>query len=386
MRSVAIVGCGVTKFGRSDKTVVDLLTEASLAAIDDAGLDGTRFDDVFVGNMASGEFEGISGLANLLVSELGLEPASAMKVEYTSASGGAAFYAGWMAVASGQSDLALVAGGEKMTSASTGEATEIIASLVHPWERAQGVTLPSLAGLVARAYLAEFGATREALAAIAVKNHSNGALNPNAHFQKRITIEDVLSSPVISDPLRLYDFCPITDGAAALVLAPLKKAHAPVEKSVVVGGIGAATDTQTLQERANVVRLPSVRLAAERAYHMARIGPGDIDVAELHDMATIMEVVQSEELGFFPPGKGWDAAERGFTTLDGQLPINTSGGLKAKGHPLGATGVAQIAEIMQQIRGRCGPRQVEAGIGLACNVAGFGNGSIVTILRRWDRG
>src|SRR3990170_898528 len=164
MRSVAIVGCGVTKFGRSDKTVVDLLTEASLAAIDDAGLDGTRFDDVFVGNMASGEFEGISGLANLLVSELGLEPASAMKVEYTSASGGAAFYAGWMAVASGQSDLALVAGGEKMTSVSTGEATEIIASLVHPWERAQGVTLPSLAGLVARAYLAEFGATRAARA------------------------------------------------------------------------------------------------------------------------------------------------------------------------------------------------------------------------------
>ncbi|TLZ96233.1 MAG: thiolase family protein, partial [Methanobacteriota archaeon] len=362
-----------------------LLAEASLAAMDDAGLDGVRFDDVFVGNMASGEFEGISGLANLLVSELGLEPASAMKVEYTSGSGGAAFRAGWIAVASGQSELALVAGGEKMTSASTKEATEIIASLAHPWEKAQGVTMPSLAGLLARAYIARFGATREALAAIAVKNHSNGALNPNAQFQRRITIEDVLNSPVISDPLRVYDFCPITDGAAALVLAPVE-AQPPAEKSVVVSGIGAATDTQTLQERADVLRMASVRVAGERAYRMAGIGPEDIDVAELHDMATILEVVESEELGFFPPGKGWDAAERGITKLDGPLPINTSGGLKAKGHPVGATGVAQIAEIAQQLQGRCGPRQVEAGIGLACNVAGFGSGSIVTVLRRSDHG
>ena len=385
MRSVAIVGCATTKFGRSDKDVVGLLAEASLAAMDDAGLDGVRFDDVFVGNMASGEFEGISGLANLLVSELGLEPASAMKVEYASGSGGAAFRAGWMAVASGQSELALVAGGEKMTSASTKEATEIIASLAHPWEKAQGVTMPSLAGLLARAYIARFGATREALAAIAVKNHSNGALNPNAHFQTRITIEDVLNSPVISDPLRVYDFCPITDGAAALVLAPVE-AQPPAEKSVVVSGIGAATDTQTLQERADVLRMASVRVAGERAYRMAGIGPEDIDVAELHDMATILEVVESEELGFFPPGKGWDAVERGITKLDGPLPINTSGGLKAKGHPLGATGVAQIAEIAQQLQGRCGPRQVEAGIGLACNVAGFGSGSIVTVLRRSDHG
>ena len=385
MRSVAIVGCATTKFGRSDKDVVGLLAEASLAAMDDAGLDGVRFDDVFVGNMASGEFEGISGLANLLVSELGLEPASAMKVEYASGSGGAAFRAGWMAVASGQSELALVAGGEKMTSVSTKEATEIIASLAHPWEKAQGVTMPSLAGLLARAYIARFGATREALAAIAVKNHSNGALNPNAQFQRRITIEDVLNSPVISDPLRVYDFCPITDGAAALVLAPVE-AQPPAEKSVVVSGIGAATDTQTLQERADVLRMASVRVAGERAYRMAGIGPGDIDVAELHDMATILEVVESEELGFFPPGKGWDAVERGITKLDGPLPINTSGGLKAKGHPVGATGVAQIAEIAQQLQGRCGPRQVEAGIGLACNVAGFGSGSIVTVLRRSDHG
>lgn len=385
MRQVAIVGSGVTKFGRSDKTVVDLLTEASLAAMAEAGPDRTRFDSVFVGNMASGEFEGISGLANLLVSELGLEPASAMKVEYTSGSGGAAFYAGWMAVASGQSEMALVAGGEKMTSVATKEATEIIASLAHPWEKAQGVTMPSLAGLLARAYLARFGATREGLAAIAVKNHANGALNPSAQFQKRITIQDVLTSPVVSDPLRVYDFCPITDGAAALVLAPVNE-HTPPEESVVVGGIGAATDTQTLQERPNVLSMSSVRLAGEKAYRMAGIGPGDIDVAELHDMATILEVVESEDLGFFPPGKGWDAAERGITTLDGPLPINTSGGLKAKGHALGATGVAQIAEIREQLRGRCGPRQVEARIGLACNVAGFGNGSIVSVLKRGNRG
>jgi len=382
MRPVAVIGCGVTKFGKSSKNVVELLTEASLEAIDDAGVDEESFDDVFVGNMASGEFEGISGLANQLVSELSLEPASAMKVEYTSGSGGAAFYAGWTAVASGLSDLALVVGGEKMTSASTAEAAEVVASLTHPMERAQGVTLPSLAGLVARAYMERFGATREALAKVAVKNHYNGSLNPKAQFQKKITVEDVINSPVICDPLRLYDYCPITDGAAAVVLSPLEKVRSRVDAPVVVAGIGAATEKRILQERENLLILSSVKKAAEKAYEMARLGPRDIDVAEVHDMATILEVLMTEDLGFFPKGEGWRAADNGDTSLDGRLPINTSGGLKAKGHALGATGVAQIAEVMMQIQGRCEQRQVKADVGLTLNMAGFGYGSIVTILRR----
>jgi len=370
----------MTKFGRSSKTVLELLTEAALKAIDDAGLHDKPFDEVFVGNMASGEFEGLSGIANALVSELSLEPAAAMKIENTSASGGAAVYAGWLSVTCGKSDLALVVGGEKMTSASTQEVTSIIASLTHREEWTQGVTLPSLAALAARAYMQKYGATRNALAMVAVKNHYNGSLNPNAHFQKRITAEDVVNSPVVCDPLRLYDYCPISDGAAAVVLAPLELARKLVEKPVVIAGIGAATDAHTLQERPNLDSMSAVRVAGEKAYRMAGKTPSDIDVAELHDMATILEIMQAEELGFFPKGEGWKAAEQGITSLKGRLPINTSGGLKAKGHPIGATGVAQVSEITMQIQGRCGERQVKASTGLTCNVAGFGNGAVVAIL------
>jgi acetyl-CoA C-acetyltransferase len=380
MRDVAVVSFGLTKFGRHGGSVVDLLALACYGAMEDAAIQPTEVDALLVANMSSGEFEGRSGIANFLVSELGLEPSFSSKVENTSGSGGAAFLWGWTGVASGLYDAVLVAGGEVMTVVDRGKATDIIASLTHPVERAQGISLPGYAGLMARAYLSRYDCPREALAHVAVKNHYNGSRNPYAQFQKEVSLERALSSPMVAEPLRLYDFCPITDGAAAVLLCPLDAAESYTDKPVRVRGIAGATDTHVVHEREDLTAMKAVRLAAEKAYAMAGVGPDDVDVAEVHDMATILEVVQTEELGFFPRGEGWRAAMEGVTSLRGAKPVNTSGGLKAKGHPLGATGVAQVAEVTAQLQGRAGERQVEAVRGLTCNVAGFGNNVIVTIL------
>jgi acetyl-CoA acetyltransferase len=382
MRQVAIVGVGLTKFGKHEKNVIQLLADASLAALKDSRTEEETFDDVFVANFASGEFEGKTGIANALTSELALEPAFASKIENTSGSGGAALYLGWMSVASGQSDLVLVAGGEKMSSVPTEAATDIIATLTHEEEYKQGVSLLSFAGLMTRHYLERYGAPREALAKVAVKNHENASLNPNAQFQKTITVEQVLSSPIIADPLRLYDFCPITDGAAAVVMVPAERAKSFTERPVLVSGIGGATDTHVVSEREDLTVLKAVKRAADKAYAASGKTPKHIQVAELHDMFTLMEIVQSEDLGFFGKGEGWKAVDAGITRRDGRLPINTSGGLKAKGHPIGATGVAQAVEVVSQLQGRCGARQVDASVGLTCNVAGFGNNAVVSILER----
>lgn len=380
MRDVAVVGVGWTPFGVHDRSVVDLLAEAGDAALADAAVDPTEVDALLVANMASGEFEGRSGIANALVSELALEPAFASKVENTSGSGGAAFLWGWTGVASGLHERVLVTGGERMSSVDRARATEIIASLTHPVEAATGVSLPAYAGLMARAYLDRYDVPREALAHVAVKNHANGVLNPNAQFRKEITVEKALASPLIADPLRLYDYCPITDGAAAVLLCPWEAADGFPHRPVRVRGVAGATDTHVVHERADPTRMEAVHRAAQRAYAMADRGPEDVEVAEVHDMATILEVVQTEELGFFPRGEGWKAAVAGVTGRDGALPVNTSGGLKAKGHPLGATGVAQVGEVVTQLQGRAGDRQVDAALGLTCNVAGFGNNVIVSLL------
>lgn len=382
VRQVAIVGTGLTKFGKHEKNIVQILADASLAALRDSKTEREKFDGVFVANFASGEFEGKTGIANALTSDMALEPAFASRIDNTSGSGGAALYLGWMSVASGQSDMVLVAGGEKMTSVPTDVATDVIASLTHEEEYKQGVSLLSFAGLMARHYLERYDAPREVLAKVAVKNHENASLNPNAQFQKIITVEQALASPIIADPLRLYDFCPITDGAAAVVMVPAERARSFTERPVLISGMGGATDTHVVSEREDLTVLNAVRRASEKAYAASGRTPNDIQVAELHDMFTLMEIVQSEDLGFFRKGEGWKAVETGITRRDGRLPINTSGGLKAKGHPIGATGVAQVAEITYQLQGRCGARQVDASVGLTCNVAGFGNNAVVSILER----
>jgi len=380
MERVAIIGASMTQFGQRDAWVRELLAEAGEACLDDAGVSGDDLDHLYVSNMASGEFEGQTGVPNALAHDLGAMPAYTQRVDQTSSSGGAGTYAAWQSVASGASDLTLLVGGEKMTHRTTPEATDVIASLTHPVEYKHGVTLPSFAGLTARHYLEKYDAPRESLGKVAVKNHRNGVDNPHAQFRKAVDLETVLDSPTVADPLRLYDFCPITDGSAALLLCPESEAERYTDDYSVVTGIAGATDTHVVHERDDPTTMGGVVESGEQAYEMAGLGPDDVDVAELHDMFTILEFLQMEGLGFADPGEAWKAVEDGRTERDGDLPINTSGGLKSKGHPLGASGVAQAYEIHKQVTGDAGPRQVDADVGLACNVGGFGNCVTTTIL------
>jgi acetyl-CoA C-acetyltransferase len=373
MPDVAVIGASMTEFGQRDSWIRELLAEAGEACLDDAGVTPDEVDHLYVSNMASGEFEGQTGVPNALAHDLAAMPAYTQRVDQTSSSGGAGIYAAWQSIASGASDMTLLVGGEKMTHKTTGESTDVIASLTHPVEYKHGVTLPSFAGLAARKYLDEHGAPRESLAKVAVKNHANGALNPHAQFRKEIDVETAMESPLVADPLRLYDFCPITDGSAALLFCSADRASEYTDDYAVVSGVAGATDTHVVHERADPLTMGGVVESGRQAYEMAGLDPDDIDVAELHDMFTILEFLQMEGLGFADEGEAWKAVEDGETDRDGELPINTSGGLKSKGHPLGATGVAQGYEIYKQVIGEAGDRQVDADVGLACNVGGFGN-------------
>jgi acetyl-CoA C-acetyltransferase len=387
MRDVAIIGCGMTKFGRLDgKDVMDILVEASLKAIDDAGASECDFDSVYVGNMLAGELSHQTAIASALVDRINLIPASAERIENGPASGGSAVKNGFLAVASGASDLVLVAGGEKMTGVDTGTISDLMSTLNHPTaEYVHGATMPAMAALFTRLYMERYSLTERHLAMVAVKNHANGMKNPYAQLHKVCTLEDAITSVMISDPLRLYYCCPISDGAAAVVLCSADKAKEFTTKPVKILGFGHATDTHTLHEREDPIVLRSVKIAAERAFKMAKLKPGDIDVAELHDAFEILEIAESEDIGFFKKGEGQLAVEKGVTAIDGELPINPSGGLKAKGHPVGATGVAQIVELVLQLRGEGGERQVkDPQRALACNFGGFGNNTVVHILERGD--
>lgn len=380
MRDVAVIGASMTKFGQREEWVQELLAQAGIECLSDAGVPSDAVEHLYVSNMASGEFEGITGVPNALAHDLDAMPAFTQRVDQTSSSGGAGIYAAWQSIASGASDMTLLVGGEKMTHRSTSETTDIIASITHPVEYKHGVTLPSFAGLTARLYLDTYDAPRESLAKVAVKNHANGVDNPHAQFQKEVSLETVLESPIVADPLRLYDFCPITDGSSALLFCPLDEATEYTDSFASIAGIGGATDTHVVHERTDPTTMGGVVESGQQAYEMSDYYPEDIDVAELHDMFTILEFLQCEGLGFFEEGHAWEAAQEGVTARDGSLPINTSGGLKSKGHPLGASGVAQGYEIYKQLIGEAGPRQVEADVGLACNVGGFGNCVTTTIM------
>ena len=380
MERVAVIDAAMTQFGQRDGWIRELLAEAGQACLDTAGVSPDAIEHLYVSNMASGELEGQTGVSNALAHDLGAVPAYTARIDQTSSSGGAGVYAAWQSIASGASELTLLVGGEKMTHRTTAEATDVIASLTHPVEYKHGITLPSFAGLTARLYLEMYDAPREALGKVAVKNHRNGVDNPHAQFRKEVSLETVLESPIVADPLRLYDFCPITDGSAALLFCPESLAERYTDTYAIVSGIGGATDTHVVHERADPTTMGGVVDSSDDAYEMAEITSDDIDVAELHDMFTILEFLQLEDLGFFEKGAGWKAADEGITARDGALPINTSGGLKSKGHPLGASGIAQVYEIYQQVTNNAGPRQVEAKTGLACNVGGFGNCVTTTIL------
>lgn len=374
----------MTKFGRAPGDLMDILAEASLRAIEHANVVKEDFDAVYVSSMLAGEISHQTAVASSLVDRIALVPAAADRIENGPAAGGSALKNAFMAVASGCYDMVLVTGGEKMTTADTDIVTDLVATMLHPTaEYIHGATLPAMGGMLARLYMECYGLTERHLAMVAVKNHANALKNPYAHIQRACTVEGAMSSAVIADPLRLYYVCPISDGAASLVLCPLEKAKKFTDKPVRIAGLGQATDVQALQEREDPTVLKSVKVAAQKAFKMAGISADDIDVAEVHDAFEILEIAESEDIGFFEKGKGHLAVEKGLTALDGKLPINPSGGLKARGHALGATGVAQVVELVWQLRGECGERQVKnPKWALACNFGGFGNNTVIHVLER----
>ncbi|MHB8671007.1 MAG: thiolase C-terminal domain-containing protein [Acidimicrobiales bacterium] len=382
---VAVVGAGLIKFGelfdQSYEQMAHGAFQAALTSVD-KGIEASQVDAVIVATQRGTLFgqEGIGG--NTVPSALGLSGVACTRVENACPSGSDAFRIGAMAVASGVHDVVLVIGVEKMRDKSTEEGLLARAASGHPIFN-RGESAPVLFAPFAARHMHEFGTTREMLASVAVKNHHNGKLDPYAHFQDEVTLDQVLASPPVCHPLHLLDCCPQTDGAAAAILVSAERAAEFTDRPVHVAGFGLATDHPNLHEKSTFVGLPATTLAAKRAYAMAGLGPGDIDLAEVHDCFTITEILDIEDLGFCDKGKGGILSIEGETAMHGRIPINTSGGLLAKGHPIGASGVAALTECWWQLRGEAGPRQVEIrrGNALQHNVGGRGSGvSVVTIL------
>jgi acetyl-CoA C-acetyltransferase len=392
MRDVAIVGAGMIPFGRRDEdSLMDMLAWASLKALDDAGLGEKTVDAVYVANMGAGMLQHQTAIASSLVDRLSLLPAAAETIENGPASGASAIKNGLLAVASGYYDTVLVVGGEKMREVTGWRATDFVATMTHPEaEYPYGITLPGMAGMFTRLYMEKYAITREHLVAVSLKNQEMGTLNPYAHVEMALdrkgifeSPHSIVNNPISADPLHLYDLCPVSDGAAAVILCPMEMVNKFNKNPIAIAGFGQATDTQTLAEREDPTDLKAVTLAAQQAFDMAKLKPSDIDVAELHDAFTILEIAESEHVGFFKKGEGGKAVLAGKTKLGGQIPINLSGGLKARGHPVGATGVAQVVDIVWQLRHELPEnRQVKgAEVGLTVNFGGFGNNVLCFVLR-----
>ena len=371
MRRVAVIGVGVTKFGLHDRTSAELFAEAAADALTDAGIPASAVQALYYGNVVGGETEHQLHTGPQAASVLGIPSVPTTRFETACASSHAAFRHAVMEIAAGVSDVVMVGGAERVLNVTTAESTEYFAYASDAiWEQRLGLTFPGVFALIARAHMQKHGTTEAQMAAVAVKNHRHGALNPKAQFQKQITIEQVLKSAYVADPLKIFDCCPFSDGGAALVLASEEVARRH-RKPVWVLGSAAASDWMLLGDKRDLSRVPATERAAAAAYRQAGLGPDDVDVVEVHDCFTIAEIVATEGLGFFEPGAGGRAAEEGRTSLGGEIPVNPSGGLKAKGHPIGATGAAQIAEIVTQLRGEAGPRQVDgARRGLAHTLGG----------------
>jgi acetyl-CoA C-acetyltransferase len=379
--NITVKGIGVTKFGELwDKTLADLALEASLEAIKDSGIEAEKIDAVYVANMISGITGNQEQLGPLVTNLLKIH-SSSVHIEAACASGGAAVHQACLALESGLYKNILVVGVEKMTDQSAGDIAKALMAASSQEEREVGLTFPGLYALLAKAHMAEYDTTKEQLAAVAEKNHFHGSLNPKAQFPFSITIEKALKSGMIASPLGLLDCSPITDGAAAVVLSNNGK-----KNDVKIVASATASDSLGLIDRVNLTSLQSTQLAAKGAYKQVGLKPSDIDVAEVHDCFTIAEILAIEDLGFAKKGQGGLFAESGASRLGGQLPINTSGGLKSCGHPVGATGVKQIAEIVGQLRGNMGDRQVKnAKVGLAHNVGGSGATAVVHILMKGEK-
>jgi acetyl-CoA C-acetyltransferase len=383
MRPVAVIGTGKTRFGAfPDRDLLSLAVEAGDKCLKNGHVSPTQVEAFYLGNFAGPSFVGQNHLAPYVSTALGIHEVPATRIEAACASSGSAFFHAVSGVAAGLYDLVMVVGVEKMTSQPTPRVTEILASAGDcSGEIRAGSTFPSLFAMIARRHMHEFGTRREHLAAVAVKNHANGALNPDAHLRKIVTFDQAMAGKPVADPLTVYDCSLISDGAAAVIVAPADRARDFTDKPVHVLGIAQASDALALDEKADITTFPAVKAASRKAYRMAGVSPSDIQFGELHDCFTIAEIIALEDLGFVPRGEGGPCSAAGYTARGGAKPVNASGGLKSKGHPVGATGVAQICDIVQQIRGEAGERQLARhSLGLAENLGGSGASCVVTIL------
>lgn len=382
MGRVYISGIGMTPFGKRAESLEMLMAEASEKALEDAGID--EVDAIYIGVMNAEEFINEGNIASRIADFIGMAGKPAFRVETASSTGAAALHAAFHSVASGYYRNVLVLAGEKMTHLSTARTTKILAGMIERIERGAGITMPALAAMVTERYSKEHRISinhlQKILAQVAIKNHHNGSMNHYAQFQQEINEKIYFDSKFISFPLRLYDCAPITDGVAAVILTSDKT-------DVTVAGIGHGTDTMAVRIRDSLTSFRSTKIAAKKAYEMAQLGPKDVNFAEVHDAFTIFELIATEDLGFFPLGKSYKALEKGITSIEGAFPINPSGGLKARGHPVGASGLAQIVEIVLQMREKANiGRQVKnPSIGLAQSTGGLATNNFVTILERMDR-
>lgn len=414
-RGVAIVGVGMSRFGAfPEKNSRDLFVEAfkDLAGSVDKGFDPAAIDAFYLGNFSSDLFEHQAHMAPLLADAVGLTPIPATRVENACASGASALRQGVMAVASGMADMVLVGGAEKMTNLPTADVTDTLAAAADmAFEIPAGFTFPGFYAAIATAYMARYGMKPEHLMNVAIKNHDNGALNPNAQFgvtiqkwmEGRIAaaikkgkpapkwdgiwdfLNDDAANPMVAWPLRLFDCSPITDGASAVLLVPAERAGEFSDHPIHIIASAQASGP-ALHDRADLTTLPAAKRATALAYEMAGVTARDVRIAEVHDCFTIAEVVASEDIGFFGPGEGYKAAEDGMTARNGAKPVNTSGGLKSKGHPVGASGVAQAVEVFKQMRGEAGARQVPGTVPLALthNVGATGSTCVIHVYERRD--
>ncbi len=371
MRDVWIAGAGMTKVGRRGERLQDLMAEAAHAALEGASIE--RPDAIVVAAMNPEEFLGDGNFASNVATHMGFADVPAVRVETATSSGAAAVYTGFAEIASGLHDIVLVVGGEKMTHLDTPRVSEIIGRSIDPFERSYGATMPALAGLITRALIATHGVGLREISQVAVKNHANAMRNAVAHFPQAVTLDQVMQSRIVTDPLRLLHCCPISDGAAAVVLTSERA-------RVRIAGIGQGTDTLAVRHRSSLVSFKATQAAAHAAFSMAGFGPERVDVAEIHDAFAPFELIALEDIGLVPAGKAGRATLDGDTALDGRLPVNTSGGLKARGHPLAATAIAQIVECVWQLTGRADGRQVETYVALAHSIGGLATNNWVTVL------
>ncbi len=414
-RGVALIGAGMSKFGAfKGKNSRDLFVEAYEEMLQsvDKGFNPADIEMLMVGNYSSDLFEGQGHVAPIMASWVGLSPRAAVRVEDACASAGVALRQGILAIASGLYDIVMVGAVEKMTDLATEKVTDTLATAADAtFEIPAGFTFPGFYAAMATAYMHQYGATPETFMQVGIKNHENGSLNEKAQFGAKIStimegrrasaakkglpipewdselefLHDDKANPIIAWPMRLYDCSPVSDGAAAVLLVSEELAKKYTDHPIYVVGSGQASDG-ALHDRDTLTAIPSASEAARQAYEMAGITADDIDLAEVHDCFTVAEVIATEDLGFFKRGEGWKAAEAGETARNGKKPINLSGGLKSKGHPVGASGVGQVVEVWKQLRGQAGPRQIERELqyGLTHNVGGTGQTCVVHIFERRD--